>query len=558
MSAASGVLWAAALAVPLLTAAGVWLFVRRRRTAARALGDPALARRLMGVDLAEVPWPRVLAVVAAAVVIGIGLTDPRWGLAAGGGVARGAPLVAVVDVSNSMLARDGAPDRLALARAALRRTADRANGRPIGIVVFAGQAVALTPPTTDRSALDLYIDALHPNMVTQTGSSVAPALRQGLALLTAGDGGGVLLLVSDGDATAEGGMPVEIARIAGRNGIPVYTAGTGTAAGAPVPDIDFQTGRQLGFKMERDGRTAISRLNERLLEGIALESGGVYVPLRDDASLDLLASTLAAAAARGRGGPPDEREPRFAWFAAAALLLLAAEVFLRHAPARGTAAAAALLLICLPIAGCRPAPQTAPDAEADERLVADLRASVQSEPASARARYNLGTALLIQARFDEARAELEHAAASPDSLVRQYASYNLGNSDLSPVFEGVERQDREERLRRAIEAYKEALLVDPADAHAKWNLELARRLLHSPEPPPPPDPTPDAGDGGGGGGGDGGTADPLPQPSAAGGGTAPRMSPEAAAQILSSAQERELATQQDKLARPQPRDPYAH
>ena len=97
-------------------------------------------------------------------------------------------------------------------------------------------------------------------------------------------------------------------------------------------------------------------------------------------------------------------------------------------------------------------------------------------------RLGLGTALLRLEKWDEARATLERAAdggeAGAGAELRLRAHYNAGNADLEPVFRGAVTHDqREPRLRRAVARYRRALLLAPGDRDAKWNLELAQRLL---------------------------------------------------------------------------------
>ena len=223
------------------------------------------------------------------------------------------------------------------------------------------------------------------------------------------------------------------------------------------------------------------------------------------------------------------------------------------------------LLAMIAVAGCARGVALAPDSARVTRVVDEMAAELAHDSASARARYNLGTALLLAQRYSEAREQLLRATSAVDSLIRQHASYNVGNTDLEPVHAGAVKVGREESLRRAIEAYKQALLTDPGDADAKWNLELARRLLSTPPESPPPPESPDAGGGGGGGGEGGGGGsdpqagrqDPREQP-AGGGGSHPELSPEAAERLLASAQEREAGIQEEKLRKPQPRDPTAH
>lgn len=182
-----------------------------------------------------------------------------------------------------------------------------------------------------------------------------------------------------------------------------------------------------------------------------------------------------------------------------------------------------------------------------EGAVQAYREIVAQQPESALHRYNLGTAHLRLQRYDSAAVHLTEAtrlAGSGD--VGQHGRYNLGNADLEAVFADRQREDRLERLRRALEAYKSALLLDSADIDAKWNLELCRWLLEQ---------EPESGGGGGGGGGgdesEQGRQDPQPQPGGPGGGQ-PRISQQAAERILAAAETRELGVQQEALSKAQP------
>lgn len=178
----------------------------------------------------------------------------------------------------------------------------------------------------------------------------------------------------------------------------------------------------------------------------------------------------------------------------------------------------------------------------------EYRALLAEEPGDGDALYNLGTILLLQGRHDEARPHLEAARSGDLEEPRADAPYNLGNTDLEPAFTDSLLPDRDTRLRRAIEAYKRTLLADPDDDDAKWNLELARRLLERDSPPP------DAG-GGGGGGGEGppqpGETRPSPLPDG-GAGPQPDVDETEAESLLRAARERELEVQRDRLRKPQP------
>jgi tetratricopeptide (TPR) repeat protein len=211
-----------------------------------------------------------------------------------------------------------------------------------------------------------------------------------------------------------------------------------------------------------------------------------------------------------------------------------------------------LLVLLLLLGACAESPN-GQYRRGEVRQAAERYARAVEEGDTSRvARYNLGTALLRLRRFDEARTQLAAAVPGSDRMLGERAHYNIGNTDLEPAFsDSSENPDRAEPLRRAIAQYKRALLLDPADRDAKWNLELAQRLLGDP-------PRSDGGGGGGeddSGGGeddqDKGPPQPAPGPpqptrSSAGPGD-PNLSRGEAESILSAAERDERELQRHKL-----------
>lgn len=174
---------------------------------------------------------------------------------------------------------------------------------------------------------------------------------------------------------------------------------------------------------------------------------------------------------------------------------------------------------------------------------------------SAVVRYNLGTALLRLGRHDEARPHLEAAArarASADTRFR--GAYNAGGADLQPVAGGsVPPAQRRERLVRAIGHYRRALLTDPDDRDAKWNLELANRLLREQAGGGGGDEDENDSPSGGGGQNDPSPAAPQPQQSSGGQGAGRPMTREQAERILAGAEAREQRIQRQQLKQDQTR-----
>lgn len=80
--------------------------------------------------------------------------------------------------------------------------------------------------------------------------------------------------------------------------------------------------------------------------------------------------------------------------------------------------------------------------------------------------YNIGNVLTLQGKYEEAVSRYETALNTTDLDVEQRAHYNLGNTKMvMNDFQG------------AIDSYKKALEIDPSDMDAKYNMEVARKLL---------------------------------------------------------------------------------
>ncbi|CAA9356273.1 MAG: hypothetical protein AVDCRST_MAG68-4456 [uncultured Gemmatimonadetes bacterium] len=308
---------------PVLALIAALLWMRRRRQAVAALGDPALVHRL-APTLSRLPRRRVALLTLAALLLGVAAAGPTWGrepVAA----PRAADLVLVLDASNSMLVEDVRPNRLELERKLAREFLRRVEGSRVAIVVFAGAGYVVAPLTRDYDALDAYLEALSPEMVPQGGSSLSNAVRQGGALLFGAPGErprGALVVMTDGDALEETRDIELAATLLARAGVPLHIVGIGTRAGGPVPDVDPQTGRRVGFKRDLDGSIARSALGEPLLQSMAEVTRGSYRPIGAGS-----AQELAGAVNTIRPGGPDWTQVRpgnrYEWFLGAALVLLA-------------------------------------------------------------------------------------------------------------------------------------------------------------------------------------------------------------------------------------------
>lgn len=563
-----------AAVLPAIAVIGVWRYYLRRKRVATALADERLLERLGGAQLRRFPMRRLLLVTGAAASLGIAAAGPRWGLAEQATRARSRNVVLALDISKSMLAQDVRPNRLERERLLARRIIRELRGDRLGLVVFAGRAYILSPLTTDHSALELYIDALDPEMVSQGGSSLASAITQATDLARgAGGANAAVVVVSDGEALEEAEAVRAAAERAARVNIAVHTIGVGTKNGARVPELDPATRQVIGYKQDPLGGTVISRLDEQLLREIAEITNGRYNRLDEGGAVNQLLSDLRRLeqAETSEKGRARQQQDRTVWFIAIALLLLAIDQVMANTRVHRRSAAAAIILLAM-LSG------TAfgiGDFERGNRLyregryeeaVAAYEKALRDGHDSPQLRYNLGTALVRLERFEEADRHLQLALRSVDPEIRKRVYYNLGNRSLIPGRAGGPQSSQ--LLDAAIQNYRQALRLDPADLDAKWNLELALREREKQDQQPqqqsdPSDPqqgSPDNQQANAGSGGAGAT----PSQSSAGEGSQQGMnmqerpmSREQADRILSAIEQDERELTREKLRKGQRRTPVA-
>lgn len=577
-----------AVILPLMMGVLLWRYALRRRKVARLLGEARQLDRLGGAGLHRFPFERLALLVPAAIALGIAAAGPQWGLQAVEGSTSSVNVVLALDISKSMQARDVAPNRLERERLIVRRLLRDLTDARIGMVVFAGRAYILAPLTNDQSSLQLFVDALDPEIVSQGGSSLASAIIQSAALARGPEGAAgerAVILITDGEAHEGEDEVLDAAERARRSRVKIFTVAVGTERGAPVPEVDPATGRILEYKKDPFGEPVISRRNTELLQDIARATGGRYYDVTGGGNLNGLVRELRNLE-RTPGASEEGLEPRdqTVWFVGLALLLLAIDWFLARrmrpvgvTPAamteRQRAAAAVILLLAFGTGW------SVGDVERGNRLFRagkyEEAARVYQEviaagKAPAYVHYNLGTALLKLGRYSDAQQHLQMATRDTDgdAALRQRASYNLGNRYLEAARKGdAAGEEKTQLLDAAVESYKQALRLDPNDMDAKWNLELALREQEKQNQSPqsgasnqrPQSQSDDkAPASGGGGGGSANQNQPSGQGNQRGQNYEQRpMSQEEADRVLSAVEQDERELTREKLKKGQRRTPVS-
>jgi len=275
--AAPEYLWAL-LALPALAPAAWGLYLRNRMALRRFSGGAGFVHRFNATVSVHRRAVRLLLLFVALASLILALARPQWGTRLEPVTRRGSDLVIVLDTSLSMATEDLAPNRLGQAKHAIANLLDRTAGERVALVTFAGRANLNCPLTVDHAALRLFLDAVDLDAVSVPGTALADALGLALRTLHSDDPAlaersRAVVLFTDGE-DHEGGVE-EIAETLGRREIPVYSVGSGTTRGGPIP-LPGGAGGSARYKKDGEGRVVTSRIDEGLLEELADATGGQY------------------------------------------------------------------------------------------------------------------------------------------------------------------------------------------------------------------------------------------------------------------------------------------
>ena len=178
--------------------------------------------------------------------------------------------IILLDLSNSMLTDDIAPDRLTRARFKVADLLAQSEGRQIGLIGFTERPYVISPLTEDTQTITAFLPSLSPDIMPVQGSRLDLAIEKAIMLFAqAGVSQGHILYVGDQPI---GEADLAAARQARQAGHRLSVLAVGTAAGRPLRDNQGQ--------FVKDA------------------AGAIVVPQIDMAAMDELASNGAGRAAR--------------------------------------------------------------------------------------------------------------------------------------------------------------------------------------------------------------------------------------------------------------------
>lgn len=263
--------WLLLIIPAILLLFAILLFWKKR--AQKKFADTALLKKLSPDRSRFKPILKVVILSLGLICFIIGLANPKFGTKLETVKRKGVDVVFAVDVSRSMLAEDIAPNRLEKAKQLVTQIINSLQGDRVGIIAYAGSAFPQLPITTDYGAAKMFLQALNTNMVSSQGTAIGEAIELATTYFNNEDQTNrVLFIISDGEDHQ--GQIADIAKLAAREGIQIYTIGVGTSQGGPIP---IKRNGIVQNYLQYKGETVITRLNEETLRNIASVANGEYI-----------------------------------------------------------------------------------------------------------------------------------------------------------------------------------------------------------------------------------------------------------------------------------------
>jgi len=220
------------------------------------------------------PILKIISVIVGVSMLIIALINPKIGTKIETFQRLGVDIVFAIDVSKSMLAEDISPSRMDKSKQLVGQVINNLGGDRIGIVAYAGKAFPQLPLTTDYSSAKMFLQNMNTDMLSSQGTAIGEAIRLSSTYFDQDESTErILFIVSDGEDHND--LTYDMADIAAKNNITIYSIGVGTEKGSPIPIK--KNGIVMSYKKDINGDVVITKLNKTYLENISDKTGGKFI-----------------------------------------------------------------------------------------------------------------------------------------------------------------------------------------------------------------------------------------------------------------------------------------
>lgn len=248
------------------------IITKRKQRQLMEFGDPELMAQLMPDASKSRPIVKFTLLMVALALLIVAAARPQYGQQEKTVKRQGIEVMVALDISNSMLAEDVAPNRLDRAKQMLSKMIDNMVDDKVGLVVFAGEAFTQLPITCDYVSAKMFLHTISPKLIPTQGTAIGAALQTAIRSFGSqeSDAGRAIILITDGENHEDDAIAA--AKQAQELGIQVFVIGIGKPEGSPIPVPGTND-----YIKDRSGQVVVSRLNEEMCQEIAQAGKGAYV-----------------------------------------------------------------------------------------------------------------------------------------------------------------------------------------------------------------------------------------------------------------------------------------
>ena len=256
--------------LPVLAVFYLYTIIWKRR-AVKRYGNPELLKELMpdvSPKRQHLKFWLTWGAIAAMIVV---IAGPQFGTKLETVKRQGVEIMVCLDISNSMLAEDVAPNRLDKAKQMLARLTDGFKNDKVGLIVFAGDAFTQLPINSDYISAKMFLSSINPEMISTQGTAIGAAINLAARSFTPNEASDkAIIVITDGENHEDDA--VGAAKAAAEKGIHVNVVGMGDPKGAPIP-LDGGS----NYMKDNAGNVVITKLSEQMAQEIAAAGNGMYV-----------------------------------------------------------------------------------------------------------------------------------------------------------------------------------------------------------------------------------------------------------------------------------------
>ena len=357
------------------------------------------------------------------------------------------PVVIILELSPHMLSTDVSPSRLKRALFKLRDFLQAQPDREVGLIVFAGDAHVVVPVTQDHKTIISLSESLNPTLMPVKGSRIMPALRLAQEM-----GDNNIIIISSSNISDSG----LIKSFLEQNPLSLTFWYFATPTGSPLLTEEGI------FAKTPAGEIAMSTLRSDILsqlKNLPNNNSQVFTP--DNQDIKNITNLLDNKISQEKSSKKNFYD---SWYDLGPyILILAMLVFLAAAITHGPQWYLLCFLLYFPV---DPAHASIADwfMRSDQKAYKALKNNKPEEAAELyNDDFNKGTAYFKAKNYAKAIEYLKKSSSSD-------GFYNLGNAYA-----------HSNKIQEAINAYDQAIKLDPKNSDAVYNKELLEKLKQEQE-----------------------------------------------------------------------------